>query len=348
MKKAFIFLLGYVPVCLGSCGFFEKRSDVTVEAEMGPDSLPANAIQSTGEMLVQRVKRCLHIKEELIRAEGFSGKKFRFTVKDIGSDSASLEQLKNIVSFPGEGIGYYETYDFSEIAQGFVDLDKWLIENKPKAAPKAPAPSHKPQSHLDSLLVSDTVVREPGPGSVLFPLIIPNVDEFNSPRQQTSCIGYAKATDTALVNEYLQKGTAFFPLGIRFLWSRKPGRYLPEPAYELHAIRSKGKEAFITANDIGAAQVENSEFMSKPVISVNMNKFGANKWEEMTRESLHHCIAITFDGKVLCAPAIQGVISTGASQVKGDFTRDELNHILHLLYCIKLPARVRTVSLSAR
>ncbi len=78
-------------------------------------------------------------------------------------------------------------------------------------------------------------------------------------------------------------------------------------------------------------------------ISLKFNDSGAEKFEKLTREYLHHQIAIYFNGKLVSDPVVQSVIPGGMAQITGSFTKDEAKKVVDFLNAGALPVPAQIV-----
>ena len=76
-----------------------------------------------------------------------------------------------------------------------------------------------------------------------------------------------------------------------------------------------------------------------------MNRSGAKEWRIITANAKDNKdpIAIVLDSAVYSAPAVQGEIPNGQSEISGDFTVEDAEDLANILKAGKLPAPTRIV-----
>jgi SecD/SecF fusion protein len=77
---------------------------------------------------------------------------------------------------------------------------------------------------------------------------------------------------------------------------------------------------------------------------MNMNKEGAKRWANLTRENVQKSLAIVLDGMVYSAPNVSEEIKGGSSSISGNFTQNEATDLANILKSGKMPARARIES----
>ena len=89
------------------------------------------------------------------------------------------------------------------------------------------------------------------------------------------------------------------------------------------------KEAEVTNEDVAdvSAAIDNN---GRPCVTVTFTKEGAAKFKKLTAGHLRKPLAILIDGKVISAPHVQTVISSGA-QIVGAFTEEEVQRLVKQL-----------------
>jgi len=79
---------------------------------------------------------------------------------------------------------------------------------------------------------------------------------------------------------------------------------------------------------------------NKPVVSLEFNREGANKFAEATEEHLGRPIVIVLDEQILSAPMVQEVISGGKAQITGIASAEDAQRIAVGLRSGALPVKV--------
>ncbi len=165
-----------------------------------------------------------------------------------------------------------------------------------------------------------------------------------SEMRDNACIGFAAATDTALINRYLSRPEieALFPTEFRAMWSVKPSTYVQgSNVFELVAIKASSRDgkAPLDGGAVTDARVDYDEARGgTPGVSMTMNAEGANIWARLTKDNIGRQIAIVLDGTVYSYPNVQSEISGGQSSITGNFTVEEATDLTNVLKSGKLPA----------
>jgi SecD/SecF fusion protein len=285
------------------------------------------------------------------------GVKDEARVKKLLQSSANLE--------------FYETYEYSEIAQtviaaheklkvelGYkidsIKYDSTLLRVNYKAAKNKQDSldlKTKAQSRFDSTKVV--------------------IDSINKVRTDTSKIGAGKKDrspfgdhiviqntdgkgpmvfgvllkDTAAIGSMFRRPeiASMFPAELRFAWTAKP-KVLNDGQPFLSLIALKADKKTLRASMPGDVVTEARKVFDRmngsgsPEISMTMNAAGTRDWARLTRLNTGRSIAIVLDGYVYTYPNVNGEITGGVSSITGDFTIKEVDDIVTVLSTGKLPA----------
>lgn len=83
--------------------------------------------------------------------------------------------------------------------------------------------------------------------------------------------------------------------------------------------------------------------LGRPQISFEMNKDGAVKFAQITRDNIGKKLAITLDGKIQTAPMINSEIPSGNGVITGNYTVDEAKAMATLLNAGALPVKAHII-----
>ncbi|MCU0652167.1 MAG: protein translocase subunit SecD [Candidatus Omnitrophica bacterium] len=102
------------------------------------------------------------------------------------------------------------------------------------------------------------------------------------------------------------------------------------------------KEAVLAGDSISNAAVrfDQSSF-NEPVVSLEFNSKGAQKFAEITANNIGRRLAIVLDGKVQSAPRIKEAIPSGQAVITGRFTPEQSQDLALVLRIGALPAPMR-------
>ncbi len=145
----------------------------------------------------------------------------------------------------------------------------------------------------------------------------------------------SKVEDTTLVNNMLNNDEIRFLLSpdylnTKFLWGISDGNG-HHPLYAAKSNRSS--KAPLTGESILNAN-QYYDQLSRPIVTINMNKEGAITWERMTGNAFRNgtFIAVTLNDLVYTAPGVKvGAIKGGKSEVSGDFTLQQAQDLAIIL-----------------
>jgi SecD/SecF fusion protein len=161
-------------------------------------------------------------------------------------------------------------------------------------------------------------------------------------------IGQALASDTALINSYFRMESIkpLIPTDIRFVWDFKPVSKTNSNVYNLLAIRDNeegepamdGDAVSQARQDIDQSGGRNS---GQAVVSLNMTQLGTEEWGRITTANVGKFVAILLDGYAYSVPIVNEPITTGNTQISGNFTIDEAKDLANVLKAGKLPAPAR-------
>lgn len=158
-----------------------------------------------------------------------------------------------------------------------------------------------------------------------------------------AAVGYARAQDTAKVNEIFRKKQIkeLLPRDLKFLWTVKsPSWDKTETVFELVAIKVTNRDgtAPLAGDVVSNAREEFDEQKGSAEVTMTMNGEGTKIWGRITKENIGNQIAIVLDNYVYSYPVVQNEISTGNTSISGNFTIQEAKDLANVLKSGKLPA----------
>lgn len=163
-----------------------------------------------------------------------------------------------------------------------------------------------------------------------------------------SAIGYINAKDTASLNDYLALDVVKtkFPSNLVFMYGKMEMQSTDPKAADiltLYAIKTLDNgQAELEGDHISSASQDYDE-KGKIAIKMNMDKIGTNIWAKMTTRNVGKPIAIVLDNFVYSAPNVNDPITTGNSQISGNYTLKEAKDLSEILESGKLPAPAKIV-----
>ena len=99
----------------------------------------------------------------------------------------------------------------------------------------------------------------------------------------------------------------------------------------------------LTGADLKRAQVAFDQTTGKPVVSIEFNEEGADKFAEISERNVGQPLAILLDNQPVSAPIIQEKITGGQAQITGDFSVEEAERLALQLNAGALPVSIRLV-----
>ncbi len=163
-----------------------------------------------------------------------------------------------------------------------------------------------------------------------------------------SAIGYIAAKDTASLNDYLDLDVvkSKFPSNLVFMYGKMELQSTDPKAADiltLYAIKTlENGQAELEGDHISNASQDYDD-KGKIAIKMTMDKIGTNIWSKMTTRNVGKPIAIVLDNFVYSAPNVNDPITTGNSQITGNYTLKEAKDLSEILESGKLPAPAKIV-----
>ena len=160
-------------------------------------------------------------------------------------------------------------------------------------------------------------------------------------------IGYTLKKDTAILNAYLAmpEVRSKFPANLVFMYGKvesedpKTKDVLP-----LYAIKTLDNGTAELEGDHVANAAQDFDERGKVAIKMNMDKIGTSIWGKMTTRNIGKPIAIVLDNIVYSAPNVNDAITTGNSQISGNYSLKTAQDLAQILESGKLPAPAKIVA----
>lgn len=99
----------------------------------------------------------------------------------------------------------------------------------------------------------------------------------------------------------------------------------------------------LTGADLKSAEVSFDKTTGKPVVAIEFNSQGGEKFSSLTEKNIGKPLAILLDNEVISAPIVQEKISGGSAQITGNFTLGEAKNLAIQLNAGALPVPVTLV-----
>jgi SecD/SecF fusion protein len=161
-------------------------------------------------------------------------------------------------------------------------------------------------------------------------------------------IGFVSTSDTAALSDYLRLEVVRnqFPTNLIFAYG------VPEtnekgvksdflPFYALKTVEGSDKAKL--EGDGVQSSTQDYDDRGRPAIKMIMTKQGERIWGQMTTDNVGKPIAIVLDNIVYSAPNVINPITSGTSEISGNFTIEEAQDLANILQSGKLPAPAKIV-----
>jgi SecD/SecF fusion protein len=251
------------------------------------------------------------------------------------------ERVRNYLQSTAN-LQFFEVYNISEIAEAIKGADKTVQDylNGVKAIDSTSKDSSKTaKADTSKSKKNEAPIRK--------------LIQFNQPQQNKAgktifpaSIGYVQSSDTGLLNSYLSLEIVKnkFPANLAFVYGKVD---IDDPRarniLQLYAIKTLDNgQAELEGEHVTDAKQDFDE-RGKVAIKMNMDKIGTNIWAKMTARNIDKPIAIVLDNFVYSAPTVNDAITTGNSQISGNYSPKEAQDLSEILTSGKLTAPARIV-----
>lgn len=249
---------------------------------------------------------------------------------------------------------FWETYNYNEIRESFINADQALIAIKKAEASRgtkeeevvadttavaenAEAASENVEA-ADSTKAEETVAETEGDSEYsIFNRLIPQAGNRSV---GGPVVGFAKKTDMESIMDDLNRKEikSLFKKDLSFAWGFKELKEAPG-YYELYALKaSKDGKAALNGEVVTDARQEFGQTSATAEVTMAMNNSGSTQWARITKENINRAIAIVLDGAVYSAPNVNDEIKGGRSQITGNFTLEEATDLANVLKAGKMTA----------
>ena len=160
-------------------------------------------------------------------------------------------------------------------------------------------------------------------------------------------IGYILKKDTAKLNAYLAMAEVKnkFPSNLVFMYGKveEEADAKAKDILPLYAIKTLDNGQAELEGDHVANAAQDFDERGKVAIKMNMDKLGTTIWAKMTAKNVGKPIAIVLDNIVYSAPNVNDAITTGNSQISGNYSLKTAQDLAEILESGKLPAPAKIV-----
>ena len=267
---------------------------------------------------------------------------------------------------------FWETYNFSELQQVFVQADAKLAADRKarKSGEDTPAVTEEEQTEVTEATEEELAAAEEVEAvadSTDADLIDQLAESQNEEEQineeldanhplfsklqpvntNSARVGIAMVKDTAAINQMLAECKSMFPRQLKLAWTVKPESIPTEngeniEVLDLVALKMSRDNSCALGGEVITDARQDYGQGNQVEVTIQMNPEGANKWKNLTRDNVGKQIAIVLDDLVYSYPVVNGEIPNGRSSISGGgMTIEEAQDLANILKAGKLPAPAR-------
>ncbi len=317
---------------------------------------PYFAVRSNGKIKFDASEATVttYLKEQSLAAFNNTYRILRNRIDKFGVSSPNInpDATKGIISIELAGandpervrrylqstanLQFFELYNINEIAESIKNADE-----------ATQAYLNGTSNDTSALAKADTSKNK------LNQAPIRKLIQFNQPYQgkngqpvYPASIGYILNTDTSLLDRYLRmdivKGK--FPSNLTFMYGKMDvDDVKAKNVLQIYAIKTLDNgQAELEGEHVTEARQDYDD-RNKVAIKMNMDKTGATIWGKMTGRNIGKPLAIVLDNFVYSAPNVNDAITTGSSQISGNYTVKEAQDLSEILTSGKLTAPAKIV-----
>ena len=163
--------------------------------------------------------------------------------------------------------------------------------------------------------------------------------EVFMPQGQSIVFGTAASTDTASVNQFLDRDEIrrMLPRDVELMWTHRP-EFVSEDRIEFYSLLGVRSNVELTGEVITEARPAFDPMTNEPQVSMTMNNEGARTWARITGANVGRPVAIVLDGLVYTYPNVITRINDGRSSITGLGGVTEAEDLVNILLSGALPA----------
>ena len=266
---------------------------------------------------------------------------------------------------------FWETYNFSEIQQAFIDADAKLAANRKNKSNDEETPAVSNDSIATEEVAAVAEEGENVEATEADSTDVALLDQLNENQGEeeqideeldanhplfsklqpvngaSARVGIAMVKDTAAINQMLAETKSLFPRQLKLAWTVKPENISGEngesiEVLDLVALKMSRDNTCALGGEVITDARQDYGQGNQVEVTIQMNPEGANKWKNLTRDNVGKQIAIVLDDLVYSYPVVNGEIPNGRSSISGGgMTIEEAQDLANILKAGKLPAPAR-------
>lgn len=161
-------------------------------------------------------------------------------------------------------------------------------------------------------------------------------------------LGYIAGRDTSVFNQNMaiESVRSQFPGNARFVFGipETNDKGVKSDVVAVYALKTvEGSDKAKLEGDGVQQASQDYDDRGRPAIKMTMTKQGERIWGELTTSNVGKPIAIVLDNAVYSAPNVINPITTGNSEISGNFSIEEAQDLSNILQSGKLPAPAKIV-----
>ncbi len=243
---------------------------------------------------------------------------------------------------------FFEVYNINEIGEGIKNADKAVEDYlNGVVATTSTDTTKKAGDSTNKTAAVDTSKNKQNKNA--FTKFLQGIQPYQSKTGKTifpAALAYIRNVDTGAFNSYLRLDVvkSKFPANLSFVYGKVD---FDDPSakniLQLYAIKTLDNgQAELEGEHVTDARQDFDE-RGKVAIKMNMDKIGSNIWAKMTGRNIDKPIAIVLDNIVYSAPTVNDAITTGSSQISGNYSPKEAQDLSEILTSGKLTAPAKIV-----
>jgi preprotein translocase subunit SecD len=296
---------------------------------------PTQVREQRIENMEESVRAALRRAEPRIRIGDISSKggRLSFMLKDPGQVDAAREEILPLTT--GAGLTGQRDWNIE-----VVDGSRFVLTPTQEGLDEAVSQAMDSATEVVRKRIDELGTREPTiirQGDARIVVQVPGLqdpDELKALLGQTAKLEF-KLVDTTAPPSDVAAGIA--PPGSEIVPYADPEEYGGVSAI---AVRRLGG---IKGDNLTNAQQSFDQRNNEPVVSIQFDQQGGQKFAKLTSENVNRPFAIILDGKVLSAPNINEPILGGSAQISGGFTVETANQLAISLRSGALPVDLKVI-----
>lgn len=133
------------------------------------------------------------------------------------------------------------------------------------------------------------------------------------------------------------------PVDLDIVVGAKTDDFFAKQGAKVYDVYGVAREPELTGDAVVEAFPSFDQAANQPIVLMEMNAEGAEKWAQITGANIGKRIAIVLDGRVHSAPNVQNKIANGSSQITGMANAEEANLLAVVLKAGALKAPVKII-----